>query len=300
MAIPDYQTVMKPLLHLAEDGAEHSFRSSVDTLAGHFALSEEERRELLPSGSPTFNSRVSWASTYLRKAKLLESTRRGYFRITPRGEYALKESHAIHAKYLERFPEFVAFQSRETRNQATPVRLDEDDSATPEEAIENAYQALRNQLIDELLEQVMNCSPIFFERLVVDLLVEMGYGGTRKDAGRAIGRSGDEGIDGIISEDRLGLDVIYIQAKKWEGTVGRPEIQKFVGALQGQRARKGIFITTSNFSAEATRYVVMIENKVILIDGQTLAGFMIDHGVGVSPLAAYEIKRVDSDYFIEG
>ena len=168
---------------------------------------------------------------------------------------------------------------------------------TPEEEIEAAYQRIRNDLADEIVQQIMSCSPAFFERLVIDLLVRMGYGGTRKDAGQAVGKSGDGGIDGIIKEDRLGLDVIYLQAKRWEGTVGRPEIQKFVGALQGQRARRGIFITTSSFTKEAVQYTSMIENKVVLIDGEMLAKLMIDHGVGVSAVATYEVKRVDTDYF---
>jgi restriction system protein len=206
-------------------------------------------------------------------------------------------------KSLEQYPEFLEFKSRRTESgggsgTATPAVVSSDES-TPEDAIEAAYQRVRSALSTDILQQIMSCSPAFFERLVVDLLVKMGYGGSRRDAGQAIGKSGDGGIDGIIKEDRLGLDVIYIQAKRWEGTVGRPEIQKFVGALQGLRARKGIFITTSSFSSEALQYVVMIESKVVLIDGQTLASFMIDHGVGVSPVASYEIKRVDSDYFTE-
>ena len=180
------------------------------------------------------------------------------------------------------------------------VDLDESTAEqTPEEEIEAAYQRIRNELADEIVQQIMSCSPSFFERLVVDLLVRMGYGGTRKDAGQAVGKSGDGGIDGIIKEDRLGLGVIYLQAKRWEGPVGRPEIQKFVGALQGQRARRGIFITTSSFTREALQYTSMIENKVVLIDGEMLAQLMIDHGVGVSSVASYEIKRVDTDYFAE-
>jgi restriction system protein len=173
------------------------------------------------------------------------------------------------------------------------------EAGTPQEEIEGAYQKLRNELASELVQQVLSCSPAFFEKLVIDLLLTMGYGGTRRDAGEAIGRSGDGGIDGIIKEDRLGLDAIYIQAKRWQGTVGRPEIQKFVGALQGQRARKGIFITTSSFTADATQYAAMIETKVVLIDGNMLASLMIDHGVGVTTAVTYEIKRVDSDYFLE-
>jgi restriction system protein len=204
-------------------------------------------------------------------------------------------------KLLERFPEYLEFRSPSTDGgPGAPALMNEPAvEQTPEEEIEAAYQRIRNDLADELLQQIMSCSPAFFERLVVDLIVRMGYGGNRKEAGQAVGKSGDGGIDGIIKEDRLGLGVIYLQAKRWEGSVGRPEIQKFVGALQGQRARRGIFITTSFFTKEAVQYTSMIENKVVLIDGEMLAQLMIDHGVGVSPVATYEIKRVDSDYFAE-
>jgi restriction system protein len=308
MAIPDYQTIMLPLLRLASDGREHSSREAMDRLGEHFRLTSAERKELLSSGQQMFDNRVGWATTYMKKAGLLEATRRSHFRITKRGADLLAtKPPAIDSKYLERYPEFLEFKAR--RN--VPERPDAPagltiasgavsvDTETPEDAIESAYQRLRNGLASDLLQQILGCSPAFFERLVVDLLVKMGYGGSRRDAGQAIGKSGDGGIDGIIKEDRLGLDVIYIQAKRWQDTVGRPEIQKFVGALQGLRARKGIFITTSIFSNEATQYAGMVENKVVLIDGQQLATFMIDHGVGVSPVASYEIKRVDTDYFTE-
>lgn len=303
MPIPDYQTIMLPLLAFAGDQREHSARESIDYLAQEFRLTDAERKELLTSGQQTFDNRVGWAITYVKKAGLLEATRRSHFRITERGVAALKANpKRIDVKFLERYPEFVEFRTRRTETgtagASVPAAVAADES-TPEDAIEAAYQRIRNALSNEIVQQIMSCSPSFFERLVVDLLVKMGYGGSRRDAGQAIGKSNDGGVDGIIKEDRLGLDVIYIQAKRWEGTVGRPEIQKFVGALQGLRARKGIFITTSSFSAEALQYVSMIESKVVLIDGQTLASFMIDHGVGVSPVASYEIKRVDTDYFAE-
>ena len=173
-------------------------------------------------------------------------------------------------------------------------------AVTPEEAIESAYQGLRDQLAQELLDVVLKCSPTFFEQLVVDLLVKMGYGGSRRDAGERIGRSGDGGIDGIIKEDRLGLDTLFIQAKRWQGSVGRPEVQKFVGALQGQRARKGVFITTSTYTADAVDYVARIDTKVILIDGKALSNLMVDFDVGVSASATYVVKRIDSDYFEDG
>lgn len=303
MTIPDYQTVMLPLLRLASDEQEHSSRGAIEKLADQFELSEQERKELLPSGrQATLDNRVGWARTYMKKAGLLESKQRGYFKITSRGLEALqKDPQTINVKFLEQYPEFVEFRTKRTvaDKPASPEEMQEDDAQTPEEAIEAAYQAIRNNLASDLIQQIMECSPSFFERMVVDLLVKMGYGGTRKDAGQAIGQSGDEGIDGIINEDRLGLDVIYIQAKRWKASVGRPEIQKFVGALQGQRAKKGIFITTSSFSKQAIDYTSMIESNVVLIDGETLAKLMIDNNVGVSSIAAYEVRRVDSDYFDE-
>ena len=303
MTIPGYQTVMLPLLRLASDEQEHSVREAIEKLADQFELSEQERKELLPSGrQATFDNRVGWARTYMKKAGLLESRRRGYFKITSRGVEALRKNpQAIDVKFLEQYPEFVEFRTKRatTDKPATSEAMQEDETQTPEEAIEAAYQAIRNNLASDLIQQIMECSPSFFERMVVDLLVKMGYGGTRTDAGQAVGQSGDGGIDGIINEDRLGLDVIYIQAKRWEGPVGRPEIQKFVGALQGQRAKKGIFITTSSFSKQAVDYASRIESNIVLIDGETLAKLMIDNNVGVSPVAAYEIRRVDSDYFNE-
>ena len=298
MTIPDYQSIMLPLLELASDGQEHSLRQTIETLSEQFGLSHEERGELLPSGrQPTFDNRVGWARTYLKKAGLLESTRRGYFRITKRGRGILeKQPSEINTAYLRQFPEFVEFQTPKQTEEEKP-RPELDDSVTPEEEIEAAYQTLRDALITELLETVKSCSPAFFEQLVVDLLVKMGYGGTRKDAGQAIGRSGDGGIDGVIKEDRLGLDIVYVQAKKWENTVSRPEIQKFAGALQGQRARRGVFITTSDFSSAARDYVSRIDSKIVLIDGETLAQLMLDFNIGVTSVATYELKRVDLDYF---
>ncbi len=301
MAIPDFQTIMLPLMQLAADGEVHRVRDLVDQLAGHFDLSDTERRELLPSGQqPTFDNRVAWARTYLKKAGLLEAPRRGYFQITPRGRQVLAEKpQQINVEYLTRFPEFVEFRTqRHPRSKKAEVTTSTT-SDTPEEVVEAAYQEIRQGLSAELLQLVKSCSPTFFERLVVDVLVKMGYGGTRKDAGKAIGATGDGGIDGIIKEDRLGLDIVYIQAKRWENTVGRPEIQKFAGALQGQRARKGVFITTSAFSKDALDYVNSIDSKIILIDGENLADLMIDYGVGVTPFASYELKRVDGDFFDE-
>jgi len=249
MGIPDYQTIMLPLLKFASDKDEHRFREAVENLSQEFNLSEDERRELLPSGiQPIFDNRVGWASTHLKKACLLVSNRRGYFQITERGLSVLSENPPkIDLKFLKQFPEINEFinPSKKIKDKETEVSIDEQ---TPEEALENSYQKLRNNTAQELINNVKTCSPEFFEKLVIDLLLNMGYGGSRKDAGEAIGKSGDEGIDGIIKEDKLGLDTIYIQAKRWENTVSRPEIQKFAGALQGQQAKKGVFITTSNFS----------------------------------------------------
>ena len=301
MPIPDYQTCMLPLLVFLSDKQEHSIRETIDHLAKNFNLSDQERKELLPSGQQAiFKNRVGWARTYLGKAGLLESTRRGYFRITQRGLEVLgKKPDKITKKYLEQFDEFQSFLH--TKKEVSDVQENEKlaSDKTPFEELEIAYDNVRSTLIEELTENLKQCPPSLFEKIVVELLVRMGYGGSRKDAGQAIGKSGDEGIDGIIKEDRLGLDIIYIQAKRWENTVSRPEIQKFAGALQGQRAKKGIFITTSSFSREAQEYVKNIDSKIILIDGDQLAQFMVDHNVGVSPVSVYEVKRVDQDYFTE-
>lgn len=303
MAIPDYQTIMLPLLLLAADDQEHSLREATDRLGELFELTPAELKELLPSGqSFAFGNRVGWARTYLKKAGLLKSTRRGHFAITARGADVSKTPPArIDNKFLDQFAEFVEFRTVQKQNGeiALGSTAEQDAIATPEETLESAYSTLRESLVSDLLLTIANCSPAFFEQLVIDLLVAMGYGGSRKEAGQAVGRSGDGGIDGIIKEDRLGLDIIYVQAKRWEATIGRPEIQKFAGALQGQRARKGIFITTSGFSREASDYAANIDSKIILIGGQQLANFMIDHNVGVSHFAAYEVKRIDSDYFVE-
>lgn len=305
MAIPDYQTLMLPVLKLAADGAEHKFSHAVELLVEEFSLSTEERNELLPSGSQAvFNNRVGWARSYLKQAGLLSSPKRGLFTITPKGAALLaKNPERVDISILEQYPEFLEFRNRkkdkgenEKPEETSAVSAS---SQTPEDALASAYSTLRKDLESEILSSVKEASPSFFERLVVDLLVRMGYGGNRQDAGKALGKSGDGGIDGIINEDRLGLDVIFIQAKRWEGMVGRPEIQKFAGALQGQRARKGVFITTSSFTKEAQEYASLIESKIILIDGDNLSRLMAEHNVGVSTVGQYEVKKLDSDYFNE-
>ena len=302
MAVPDFQSFFRPLLEVAADGEEHSLKEAREKISADFNLSEEDLSQLLPSGTQTkFGNRVAWAKSFFVQAKVLESPKRAYFKITDRGRQLFEQGHErIDVKILSQYPEFVEFHTPSKPNKTTfPTPPEERISETPEEILQKAYQSIRIDLAGELLERIKSNSPSFFENLVVDLMVAMGYGGSRADAGKSIGQSGDEGIDGIIKEDRLGLDVIYLQAKRWEGTVGRPEIQKFVGALHGKRAKKGVFITTSKFSDEAHEYVRMIDPKIILIDGRDLAEYMIAFDLGTSKAVAYEIKKIDSDYFTE-
>lgn len=297
MAIPDYQTVMLPLLQFLSDGRERAMREAVEAISGEFNLTLDQRQELLPSGGSTvIGSRVGWARTYMKKAGLIDAPRRGFIRLSERGIRVLKKNPIrIDVNFLDQFPEFVEFRALRREESQAPSAVE----MTPEEALEEAYQRLRLTIESELLQKVKTASPPFFERLVVSLLVKMGYGGSFRDAGQAIGRSGDGGIDGIIKEDRLGLDAIYIQAKRWESGVGRPEIQKFAGALQGHRARKGVFITTSNFTKDAEEYVGRIDSKIVLIDGRTLAGLLVDYSVGVSSIRSYPLMKVDPDFFTE-
>ncbi|MFN8259129.1 MAG: restriction endonuclease [Bacteroidales bacterium] len=303
--IPDYQSLMLPLLRLLSDKQEHKYRDLIEKLATEFKVTDEERKELLASGSQAiFDNRVGWAKTYLKKAGLLDSPKRATFVITAIGLDTLKKKpDRIDAKYLRQFPSFLEFQNAnrnesETEEENTSVVVNEQ---TPEENLDKAYQRIRKSLATELLNKVVELTPAFFERLVVELLVKMGYGGSIKDAGKALGKSGDEGIDGTIKEDKLGLDIIYIQAKRWKpgNVVGRPEIQKFVGALAGQGAKKGIFMTTSNFTKEALEYTPRNETKIVLIDGEQLAQLMIDCSLGCTTQQIYELKKIDSDYFGE-
>ncbi len=323
MAVPDYQSLMRPLLELASDGQEHTLRQAIEALSRTLSLTDADRRELIPSGQePKFDNRVGWARTYLGKAGLLEKAGRARFRITDRGREVLRTNGAkINTKFLAQFPEFIQFRkghtervtvegnglavpetvltgSRLVQANQSPELIDVVElQQTPQETLEASYQVLRRELAQELLDRVKASPPRFFERLVVDLLVAMGYGGSRRDAGQAVGQSGDGGIDGIIKEDRLGLDVVYLQAKRWEGTVGRPVVQAFAGSLEGQRARKGVFITTSQFSQDAKEYVTRIEKKIVLIDGEQLGQLMMDFGIGVTEVATYVVKKVDGDYF---
>lgn len=292
-------------MKLVADGKEHRYRDLIEKLAVEFQVTDDERKELLASGNQAiFDNRVGWAKTYLKKAGLLDSPKRAIFIITDLGRQTLaKKPDRIDAKYLRQFPAFLEFQNSSRNDngngeEATNVEVSDQ---TPEESLDRAYQRIRKALASELLNKVVDLSPAFFERLVVELLVKMGYGGSIKDAGKALGKSGDEGIDGTIKEDKLGLDIIYIQAKRWKpgNVVGRPELQKFVGALAGQGAKKGIFITTSNFTKEALEYSPRNETKIVLIDGEQLAQLMIDYNLGCTPQQTYELKKIDSDYFGE-
>lgn len=300
MAIPKFQEIMLPMLRLAADGRIWSLADARKELARHLQLTPEEQEELLPSGRQTrFSNRVAWSKVYLEHSGLLTSPKRGHFQITERGKDLLSNPpEKITIDFLSRYPEFQEFRNRTSKPYEDDSQVSVS-SNTPEEDLESAYASIRENLAFEILERVKTCSPRFFERMVVDLLLKMGYGHAGKSAGARAGKSGDEGIDGIISEDRLGLEMVYLQAKRWEGTVGRPEIQKFVGALHGRRARKGVFITTGSFSPEALVYVQNIDIKVALIDGKQLAEYMIDYGLGVSLVRTYEVKKIDSDYFEE-
>lgn len=297
MAVPDFQSFFKPLLDLAADGKEHSIQEARETIAKSMVLPEADLKELLPSGIQTkFENRVAWAKSYFIQAKVLEAPRRSYFRITPRGVELHKAGHKrIDIRILNQYPEFLEFHKAKSPKEEEQ----EPSKETPEETLQKSYESIRGDLASQIVQRITSNSPQFFERLVVDLMVAMGYGGSRADAGKSIGGSGDEGIDGIIKEDRLGLDLVYLQAKRWEGTVGRPEVQKFVGALHGKRAKKGVFITTGKFSEDAKNYVETIDPKVILIDGRMLAELMIDYGLGTTTTATFQVKRIDSDYFAE-
>ncbi|MCX7633463.1 MAG: restriction endonuclease [Turneriella sp.] len=299
MAIPKFQKFFRPLLEVIADGREYSMAEVRDRIAQQMQLSESDLAERLPSGVMTvFTNRVAWAKAYLTRAGLVETPRRGAIKIRPEGKRLLEINPPdINVRYLrEQYPAFREFfygnqESRETETEQG------ENSSTPQENLERANEELRAELASSILEKIQQNSPKFFEKLVLDLMIALGYGGSRPESGKLLGKSGDEGVDGIINEDKLGLDVIYLQAKRWKGTVGRPEVQRFVGALQGKRARKGVFITTGNFSDEARDYVASIDAKVVLIDGRQLAELMIDHGVGVYTERAFYIKRIDNDYF---
>lgn len=304
--IPDYQTIMLPLLKTMSDEKTHKLRELIEILSVHFDLTDDERKELLPSGSQAiFDNRVGWAKFYLEKANLLKTEKRGSYHITELGLNFLKSNpNELRTKDLENFKAFKEFKQsitvkNETESSDQENQENEESNKTPEEALEYAYLKLKNDLSRDLLDTIKGCSPAFFEKLVIDMLTKMGYGGSRKDAGKALGKTGDGGIDGIIKEDKLGLDTIYIQAKRWENTVPVREIRDFAGALLSKKARKGIFITTSNFPKSAFDFVESIEHKIILIDGERLTDLMFEFNVGLSTQSIYELKRIDSDYFEE-
>lgn len=294
--IPDFQTLMLPFLKYAADKAEHTTREVREYLARYFRLSEEELQQYFPSRRASiFNNRVAWAKAYLKMAGFIENTQRGHFKITSAGLEVLRTNpEKIDLKFLSQYPGFKSYLSR------VPASADAVEMAqTPEEVLEDTYKQLRKTLAAEVLSLVKSCSPAFFERLVLDLMLKMGYGGAMGSESKISGRPGDEGIDGVIREDRLGLDLIYLQAKRWNTPVGRPEIQKFVGALAGHGVKKGVFITTSFFTQEAKDYLPKTDVRVVLVDGEQLAELMIDFDLGVATRKTIPLKSVDSDYFSE-
>lgn len=305
MAVPGYQEFMLPLLKLAGDGQEHSVAAAMDTLAKQMRISEADREDLLPSGTQTkYYNRITWSTTYLSKSLLLSKTGRGRFKITQRGLDILKTNPPkINNAFLQQFEEYRAFKTKKNKKTRVHTEVNEADiedtepEATPDERLDAAYKELRETLADDLMDKVRSSSPKFFEHLVVDLLVKMGYGGLNAAAAQVVGKSGDGGIDGVIPEDRLGLDMVYVQAKKWDKPVGPDEIRKFVGSLGEQKAHKGVFITSGDFTSGAHTAADRANARVVLIDGERLAELMIDHGVGVTDYKPYVVKKLDSDYF---
>lgn len=301
MAIPDYQTLMLPVLRVAAEG-EQRISDVVARLADEFALSPEERSTLLPSGrQTTFANRVHWAKSYLGKAGLIELTRRAHFRITDRGREVLASSpRHINNRYLSRFPEFRAFYEAEERAAPAPATDAEPISFTPDEIMRNAHRQLEANVADDMLQRIRTTTPAFFERLVVSLLVAMGYGGSVTDLDKAlVGGSGDGGVDGVIDQDPLGLDRIYVQAKRYAdgNTVGAGAIRDFFGSLDRFKATKGLFVTTSTFSASARDTADLLSKRIVLIDGTQLTRLMIRHGVGCRVEETLVIKSVDEEFF---
>jgi len=302
--VPDFQSYMTPMLQLLSDEQERRITEISEILAHHFRLSTEDLNEPIPSGKKSRHyDRVGWAATYLKQAVLLNSTKRGWYQITQRGLDAVRSQQPVNTEFLRRFKEFQAFQTRTrsgvSNGDQSVLSLAEDTTAghTPDEILEEGYQALRNTLAIDLLDRVKSITPEAFEQLVIDLLLAMGYGGSRREAAKRVGRSGDGGIDGIINEDRLGLDVIYIQAKRWQGTVAARDVRDFAGSLEERKALKGVFITTSEFTRDARDFVSRIGKRIVLIDGTKLAQLMIDFGIGVVVREIYEVKKIDEEYF---
>lgn len=304
MAVPDYQTLMLPVLRAASEG-EVKISDVVERLASDFGLTEEDKAELLPSGKQTtFGNRVHWARTYLKQAGLVDATRRGHFRITQRGSDVLASgTPRIDVKFLNQFPEFQAFRERSTSEQeeSAPAefRAVEELSQTPDDQIRSAAQIIHDSLGREIVDRILSAPPSFFERAIVTLLLAMGYGGTAKEAGRAIGRSGDDGVDGVIDQDTLGLDRVYVQAKRYqrENSVGSAAIRDFFGSLDMHKAAKGLFVTTSYFSKSAIETAERLGKRIVLIDGPTLASLMIRFNVGCRLEETIEIKRIDEEFY---
>ena len=309
MAIPKFHEYFLPVLKVLADGQEHAMSSISEKVASAAGLTEADCSKLLSSGTQTVHfNRVSWARTYLKKAGLVSSPRRSHIVITAAGKQLLHSNpKTLTLRDLDMYPSFLAFRTaHKDESKKKPAKHVENteiaDDATPSEKFDAAYQELRTTLKNELLETIMQCSPFFFEKLVVGLLINLGYGGSRQEAGKAFAKSNDEGVDGVIKEDKLGLDLVYVQAKRWQpdNKVSRPEVQKFAGALQGKKTKKGVFITTSSFTKEAKTYASDIDSKIILIDGDGLTDYMIDSDTGVTTKETYELKEIDSDYFEEG
>ncbi len=300
MAIPKYHEMYEPFLNCLKDGFTHNIKEVKQFVANTMKISLDDRKILLPSGKQVmFDNRVGWTRTYLKKAGLIESPSRGVFIITSEGKNLLEEKHAtIDDNLLMKFESFREFKEPSNVTDVQTVKPIDTDK-TPQDLLDEAYEIINKSLADDLLSEVMKQTPDFFEAMVVKLLEKMGYGGTVEDAGIVVGKSGDEGIDGIIREDKLGFNLIYIQAKRWntDQTIGRPEIQKFYGALAGQGSTKGLFITTARFSREAIDYAK--KQHIILVDGKMLTSLMIEHNIGVSTEAIYEIKKIDSDFFTD-
>jgi restriction system protein len=306
MAIPDYQTLMLPLLKRAAN-TEIRVPEIRDDIAGEFGLNADERGQMLKSGTQlVLDNRLHWAKIYLSKAGLLVTPKRGQFVATDLGRALLAQNPSkIDNQLLSKYPGFLSFvsgrpASTETNVATTTEPINTDTSSTPEEQIESAANALQASLRSDLIERILQNTPSFFERLIVELLVAMGYGGTRKDAATQLGKSGDGGVDGVINEDALGLDRVYVQAKRYsDGSVGRPEVQAFVGSLVGLGASKGVFVTTSEFTAQAKEFVHRLPQRIVLIDGEQLADLMMEHKVGVRTSRSIEFKRIDEDFFLE-
>ena len=291
---------MRPLLELASEG-EISNRAAVNLMADKFSLTESERMELLPSGGKTrLANRVNWAKFYLIKARLVEPTKRGHFVTSDRGKTALADADAIiNNKYLQQFSEFREFRPRGKQTDDEVLVASDDSGKTPDEVLREAHKRISDELASELLDRVMSASPEFFENLVVELLLAMGYGGTSEDAGQVLGMGGDGGVDGVIDQDPLGVDQIYIQAKRYakDNTIGAGAIREFFGALNIKKAQKGIFVTTSSFSSSAKQTAKDLGTRIVLIDGLRLAGLMIKYNVGCREEETIALKKVDEVYF---